>query len=78
MALVNCTDVQLLDNLGHICDPFKFDITFQCLGKLSEGILFSRPFFSPPHCLTVVQTWSGALRMWGLRTRTSTIRFWSL
>jgi hypothetical protein len=37
MALVNLTDVTVLDNPASFGSPFKLEITFQCLAPLKDG-----------------------------------------
>lgn len=40
MALVNVTNVIVLDNPTHVSNPFQFDITFECLQELPEDLEF--------------------------------------
>lgn len=39
-ALVNVTNVIVLDNPTHVRNPFQFDITFECLQELPEDLEF--------------------------------------
>jgi histone chaperone ASF1 len=39
MALVNVTNVVVLDNPTAFTNPFQFDITFECLQELQDGML---------------------------------------
>lgn len=46
MALVNVLNVDVLKNPAAFNDPFRFNITFECLSQLEEGSLVlvtSRP-----------------------------------
>ena len=37
MAKVQLTNVTVLDNPTSFCNPFQFEITFECLEDLSDG-----------------------------------------
>ena len=37
MAKVQLTDVTVLDNPTSFCNPFQFEITFECLEDLADG-----------------------------------------
>lgn len=39
MALVNICDVTVLNNPSSFLKPFQFEITFECLEDLPEGML---------------------------------------
>ncbi len=41
MALVNILNVNVLDNPSHFLNPFQFEITFECLQELQDGM---KPF----------------------------------
>lgn len=45
MALVQVTDVAVLNNPARFTDPFQFEIQFECLQELSEGI-WHTPIFT--------------------------------
>ena len=38
MSLVNVTNVVVLDNPTQFTNPFQFEITFECLQDLNEGM----------------------------------------
>ncbi len=38
MALVNILNVNVLDNPSHFLNPFQFEITFECLQELQDGM----------------------------------------
>lgn len=38
MSLVNVLNVQVLDNPSRFTDPFKFEITFECLAPLEQDL----------------------------------------
>ena len=46
MSVVNITNVVVLDNPTSFSNPFQFEITFECMQLLSEGmlILFVRKY----------------------------------
>ena len=52
MALVNITNVEILDNPAPFSNPFQFEITFECVGELQGGLLlfslYSLSFCVPP------------------------------
>ena len=37
MALVNITNVMVMDNPTSYLNPFQFEITFECLQELQDG-----------------------------------------
>lgn len=37
MALVNVTDIKVLDNPAKFTSPFQFEITFEAVQALKEG-----------------------------------------
>jgi hypothetical protein len=37
MALVNVTNIVVLDNPASFTNPFTFEITFECLQELGDG-----------------------------------------
>ena len=39
MAKVQLTNVTVLDNPTAFCNPFQFEITFECLEDLADGAL---------------------------------------
>ena len=39
MALVNITNVVVLDNPAPFTSPFSFEVTFECLQELHDGKL---------------------------------------
>ena len=38
MALVNILNVEVLDNPAPFCNPFQFEITFECVAPLEDGM----------------------------------------
>jgi histone chaperone ASF1 len=38
MSLVNIINVVVLDNPASFTNPFQFEITFECLQELSDGM----------------------------------------
>jgi hypothetical protein len=48
MSYVNISDVKILKNDVPFMAPFEFEITFECLSELKDGILQSR--FPFPSC----------------------------
>jgi hypothetical protein len=38
MALVTLTDVQVLNNPAGFSDPYQFEITFECIKELQDGV----------------------------------------
>ena len=40
MSVVNILNIQVLDNPTKFINPFQFEITFECISPLKEGILF--------------------------------------
>jgi len=38
MALVNINHVTVLDNPTSFTNPFQFEVTFECLQELKDGI----------------------------------------
>ena len=41
MALVNINQVTVLDNPTSFTNPFQFEVTFECLQELKDGIIFT-------------------------------------
>jgi histone chaperone ASF1 len=39
MALVNINHVAVLDNPTAFTNPFQFEVTFECLQELKDGII---------------------------------------
>jgi len=37
MAAINVLEVKVLENPARFLDPFKFEITFECVSALTEG-----------------------------------------
>ncbi|RUP44819.1 hypothetical protein BC936DRAFT_148972 [Jimgerdemannia flammicorona] len=37
MALVNITNIQVIDNPSLFSSPFQFEITFECIAELKDG-----------------------------------------
>jgi histone chaperone ASF1 len=37
MALVNITNVMVMDNPTSYLNPFQFEVTFECLQELQDG-----------------------------------------
>jgi histone chaperone ASF1 len=44
MALVNVTNVIVMDNPTKFTNPFQFEVTFECLQELQDGKNF--PYFN--------------------------------
>ena len=42
MAAINVLEVKVLDNPARFLDPFRFEVTFECVAALEEG----RSFFN--------------------------------
>ncbi|ORX73759.1 anti-silencing protein [Linderina pennispora] len=40
MSVVNITNVTILEPQGHFMDPYKFEITFECLSQLDDDLEF--------------------------------------
>jgi histone chaperone ASF1 len=38
MSVVNITNIQVLDNPTRLGNPFQFEITFECIAALQNGI----------------------------------------
>ena len=46
MSLVSITNIGVLDNPSNYNDPFRFEITFECVGDLVDGAyLLVLPWF---------------------------------
>lgn len=41
MALVNITNVTVLDNPAPFTNPFQFEVTFECIQELQDGTLIA-------------------------------------
>jgi len=40
MSVVNILNIQVLDNPTKFLNPFQFEITFECISPLKEGIFY--------------------------------------
>lgn len=40
MSVVNILSVQVLDNPSKFTNPLQFEITFECLNELEQGIFY--------------------------------------
>jgi len=38
MAFVNIQNIDVLDNPTSFLNPFQFEVTFECISELSDGI----------------------------------------
>lgn len=38
MAKIQLTDVRVLDNPSPFLNPFQFELTFECIEELKEGM----------------------------------------
>lgn len=47
MAKVQLANVAVLDNPSPFLNPFQFEITFECIEELKEGIFFNFLFVLP-------------------------------
>jgi hypothetical protein len=46
MALINVTNVHVLDNPTTFTNPFQFMVSFECLQELQDGKLIFTPAFT--------------------------------